>query len=64
MSIPGIGELTALTWVLETGDVIAIQFHLAKPSATVDYAADSRNQQERNNAVPSPKSGTNTSRPN
>jgi transposase len=63
MSIPGIGELTALTWVLEIG-MSPASVHHAKPSATAGYAAASMNPLAKSSVAPSPKNATNTCRPN
>ena len=55
---------TALTWVLEIGEVSRFQFVRARSSATAGYAAASTNQQAKNSGGQSPRSGTNTCKPN
>ena len=61
-SIKGVGEVTALTWVLETGDTRVFTVRV-KPSVTVDFAAPSGNRQGRNSADLFPKNETNIYRP-
>jgi hypothetical protein len=55
MTIRGVGEVMALTWVLEIGE----SSRRAKPSVTAVYAAPSGNRQGKNDAGLSPRSGTN-----
>ena len=57
MTIPGVGEVTALTWVLERARLIASRV-FAVPSAIAAFAARNASRPERLSAALYPNSGT------